>query len=168
MKILKYIDFLNENAINDTPEQYIETLLKNIKSKIDGFFNKSNSGKEEGGMSLKDLNLQLISSEVSKYSKSYDNLKVIFSDDGARYDLIITVGLKEALPKDNEKDFSIDDIKECSVKFKKYNSQDFNLIGEINKTIKISNIDEEMLINLKLEFDKQFDQNSGEKLEIET
>lgn len=183
MKIAKYneyIQYLKEN-INDTPETYISSLLTKLKRKIDGFFVETEEGevepmakignkerKEKGGMSFKDLKLNLESSEISKYSKVYDNLKVIFSDEQSRYDLIIVIDLKDALPKDAEKDFSINDIENCSIKFKKYDAETGELFGQIMKTVKVEDINEELLIDLKIELDDTFGSGDTEKLEIET
>jgi hypothetical protein len=179
-KYNEYVQYIKEN-INDTPETYISSLLTKLKRKIDGFFVETEEGdveqmsqvgnrerKEKGGMSFKDLKLNLESSEISKYSKVYDNLKIIFSDVDARYDLIITIDLKEALPKDAEKDFSIDDIENCSIKFKKYDAETGELFGQIMKTVKVKDINEELLIDLKIELDDTFGNSDDEKLEIET
>lgn len=179
-KYNEYIKYLKEN-LNDTPETYISSLLNKLKKKIESFFTPveeaevepisqidNRERKTKGGMSFKDMNVNLDSCEISKYSKIYDNLKVIFSDEEFRYDLIITINLKDALPK-NDEDFSIDDIENCSVKFKKYNAETFDLEGELTKTVKVKDINEELLIDLKLELDDLYsDKESEETLEIET
>jgi hypothetical protein len=183
MKIAKYneyVKYLKEN-LNDTPETYISSLLQKLKKKIESFFVSSKDDdvekmsqidnkerKEKGGMSFKDLNVNLDSCEISKYSKIQDNLKVIFSDEGCRYDLVIVIELKDAIPKNNDDDFSINDIENCSIKFKKYNSETFDLEGQLMKTVKIKDIDEELLIDLKIELDDLYDTESEEGLEIET
>ena len=184
MKIAKfdqYVKYLKENS-NDTPETYISSLLHKLKRKIESFFASAEEAEEvepmaqvqnrerksEGGMSFKDMNVNLDSCEISKYSKVYDNLKVIFSDEEFRYDLVITINLKDALPKDAEADFSINDIENCSIKFKKYDADNFDLIGELTKTIKIKEINEELLIDLKIELDDLYGDESEESLEIET
>ena len=90
--------------MNDTPETYISSLLQKLKKKIESFFSPAGESeiedisqidnkerKSKGGMSFKDLNVNLDSCEISKYSKIYDNLKVIFSDEEARYDLVIII-----------------------------------------------------------------------------
>jgi hypothetical protein len=183
MKIAKYeqyVKYLKEN-LNDTPETYISSLLQKLKKKIESFFSDNNESdvepmsqfnnrdrRSKGAMSFRDMNVNLDSCEISKYSKIYDNLKVIFSDEECRYDLIITIQLKDAIPKDNNKDFSINDIEDCSVKFKKYDAQSFDLLGELSKTIKIKDISEELLIDLKIELDELYDVESEEEFEIET
>ena len=181
-KIYKYLEFLKEN-IQDTPESYVESALKKLENRLRGMFesdkaengevkrygeHKDKDRKEKGDMSFKDLNLELQSLELSKYSKVYDNVKLIFSDENFRYDVTFTVDLKDAVPEDDTKDFSDKDIENCQVKFKKYDTDgNFNLVGNLTKTAKLSEIDEEYLINLKIELDE----NGGEpeeEFEIET
>lgn len=191
MKIRKYADFINEEIINDTPESYIEISLRQIKKKIDKMFDfqegeniesseQEESNKEEKSiqrakvegdkkkskMSFKDLGVRLESSEISKYSKMYDNLTVKFSDDEATYNLFIAIDIKDALPKDATKDFSYKDIKMCYIKFKKYNLDTFEVVGQITKNVEIDKIDEEFLIDLKIEMDDEF--GDKEEFEIET
>ncbi len=183
MKIRKFTEFINEE-FNDTPETYIETALRQIKKKIDNMFEYQEGEKEqeseegksikdaksdskEKSMTFKDLGVRIESSEISKYSKQYDNLNVKFSDDEATYNLYIMIELKEAIPKEPDKDFSTDDIEKCYIKFKKYNLDTFEVIGQITKNVKIKDINEEFLINLKIELDDQFEEE-GEEFSIET
>jgi len=191
MKIRKYADFINEEIMNDTPESYVEIALKQIKRKIDKMFEfqeneqqpeeqpMSEEGedsksikrakaesKDRSKMSLKDLGVRLESSEISKYSKMYDNLTVKFSDDAATYNLYLAIDLKDALPKDATKDFSYEDIKTCYIKFKKYDLDTFEVIGQITKNVEIKKIDEEFLVDLKIEMDDKFGEE--EEFEIET
>lgn len=189
MKIRKYKDFIKEE-FNDTPEQTIDTALGMIKKKIDAMFEfqkdepeeisqegrpkeggvkaaKAEGKGKENNMSFKDLGVRLESSEISKYSKQYDNLTVKFSDDESTYNLYIMIELKDAIPKDPEKDFSTDDIEKCYVKFKKYNIDTFEVLGQISKNVKIKDIDEEFIIGLKIELDEKFGEK-GEEFEIET
>lgn len=191
MKIRKYADFINEEIINDTPESYIEISLRQIKKKIDKMFDfqegeniesseqeesnkeeksiqraKAEGDKKKSKMTFKDLGVRLESSEISKYSKMYDNLTVKFSDDEATYNLFIAIDIKDALPKDATKDFSYKDIKMCYIKFKKYNLDTFEVVGQITKNVEIDKIDEEFLIDLKIEMDDEF--GDKEEFEIET
>lgn len=193
MKIRKYADFINEEIMNDTPESYVEIALNQLKKKFDKMFEfqegesdingpadelekekdssksiqkaKSES-KDKSKMSLKDLGVRLESSEVSKYSKMYDSLTIKFSDDDATYNLYLAIDLKDAMPKDATKDFSYEDIEMCYIKFKKYNLDTFEVVGQITKNVKIKNIDEDFLIDLKIEIDDKF--GDEEEFEIET
>jgi hypothetical protein len=191
MKIRKYSEFINEEIMNDTPESYVEIALNQLKRKIDKMFefqegesdanepadelekDKSKSiqkakseARDKSKMSLKDLGVRLDSSEVSKYSKMYDSLTIKFTDDDATYNLYLAIDIKDAMPKDATKDFSYEDIEMCYIKFKKYNLDTFEVIGQITKNVKIKDIDEDFLIDLKIEIDDKFGEE--EEFEIET
>ncbi len=187
MKIRRYLEFVNEEIINDTPETYIESRLKQLKTKIDKMFefqepeeDESPEGEEnqksitkakedshkKSKMTFKDLGVRLESSEISKYSKLYDNLTLKFVDDGGWYNLYIAIDIKDAIPKDAEKDYSTEDIEKCYIKFKKYDL-DNNVIGQITKNVDIDKIDEEFLIDLKIEIDDKFGDEEEFKIETE-
>lgn len=187
MKIVKFGDYIKEE-LNDTPETYVSVALNQLKKKIDKMFEfqdfegeddqqssetsvktiqtAKEESKKKGEMNFKDLGVRLESSEVSKYSKLYDSLTVKFSDDEALYNLLITIDFKEAIPKDAEKDYSFEDIKKCYIKFKKYDLDTFEVIGQITKNAEIKKIDENFLIELKIEIDEMFGEE--EEFEIET
>ena len=190
MKVIKFLDFLRESNLQDPPEEYIKTSLLKLKKKIESFFQKSEEedqdesdelmtmskalkkgeelGKKSGEILFKDLNVRLESSEMSKYSAIYDSLTFKFSDEENFYSLYITIPLEEGMSKKKDVDFSDDDIINCSVKFKKYDLNFFELIGQIGpKKVKIKDINEEFLVDLKIELDEKFG-DSEEELVIET
>lgn len=170
MKVFKFIEFLKE-SIQDTPEQYVYQALQKIKLKLEKMFSKENTSDNEvkkigdtsGSTSLSDLGLELQSCELSKYSKMYDNVKIKYSDNEFLYDLTVTIDLKDAVPTDTEKNFSDEDIKKAFIKFKKYNADSFDFIGEISKNIDIKDINQDLLTDLKLEIDKKFGGTDGEE-----
>ena len=131
----------------------------------DGLQKAKSESRDKSKISLKDLGVRLDSSEVSKYSKLYDSLTIKFTDDDATYNLYLAIDIKDAIPKDPTKDFSYEDIEMCYIKFKKYNIDTFEVIGQITKNIKIKDIDEEFLIDLKIEIDDKF--GDEEEFEIE-
>jgi hypothetical protein len=188
MKIIKFVDFINEELLNDTPETYISTVLSQLKRKIDKMFEYEGSerepkqdtqtqksiqkakadAREKSKMSLKDLGLRLESSEISKYSKMYDSLTVTFQDANYMYTMILMIDIKEAIPKDPNKDFKLEDVKNCYIKFKKYDiNADFEIIGQISKNVEIKKISEDFIIELKIELDETFG-GDEEEFEIET
>ena len=61
------------------------------------------------------------------------------------------IDIKDAVPTADE-DFESSDIKDCKVKFVKYNNGD-KIERKISKTLAIDDIDEEKLIELKIEVD---------------
>lgn len=179
-KVFRFYEYLREN-INDVPEQYVENVLRKLKTKFEKMFS---TDKVEDGeikrfgevrdqeekkekMSLADFNLELQSCEFSKYSKVFDNLRVKFSDEKYLYDLLVTIDLKDAVPQDATKDFTDDDIKTCQVMFKKYDADTFELLGKIVKNVDIKDIDEDMLVELKMDIDKEYGEEE-EEFEIET
>jgi hypothetical protein len=179
MKIIKYLDFIKEN-LQDTPENYISIVLNKLKKKLDKIFDFREDSDDtvlnpeelqrvkSDKMTFKDLGVRLESSEVSKYSKLYDSLTIKFSDDQNTYTLIIMIDIKEAIPEDKEKDFDpLEDVKKCYIKFKKYDLDTFEILGQIDKNVKIKDIDEDFIIDLKIEIDDKFDQ-SDDEFEIET
>ena len=180
MKIVKYIDFIKENNLQDTPENYISIVLNKLKKKLDKIFDYREDSDDvvlnpeelqrvkSDKMTFKDLGVRLESSEVSKYSKLYDSLTIKFSDDQNTYTLIIMIDIKEAIPEDKEKDFDpLEDVKKCYIKFKKYDLDTFEILGQIDKNVKIKDIDEDFIIDLKIEIDDKFDESEGD-FEIET
>jgi hypothetical protein len=180
MKIVKYIDFIKENNLQDTPENYISIVLNKLKKKLDKIFDYREDSDDvvlnpeelqrvkSDKMTFKDLGVRLESSEVSKYSKLYDSLTIKFSDEQNTYTLIIMIDIKEAIPEDKEKDFDpLEDIKKCYIKFKKYDLDTFEILGQIDKNVKIKDIDEDFIIDLKIEIDDKFDESEGD-FEIET
>lgn len=187
MKIIKYYQYITEE-LNDTPENYIETALGQLKKKIDRIFEyqegeidmdlpKEKSikkakidSRKKNKMSFKDLGVILQSSEVSKYSKLYDNLTIKFTDDNYLYTLIITIDIKEGLPKTEKKPIM------CDIKLKKYDLDTFEVIGQLPSPIdgdlpeylkkEINKIDEDFLVDLKIDIDQK--SGDDEEFEIET
>jgi hypothetical protein len=174
MIIYKYIDFIKE-GLQDPPEEWIKNTLLKVKKSIEDIFNKGESIEEynpdnveslsnaiergknlDKDKSLTDLGVELTDIELSKYSAEYDSLKVIFTDGENRYDLYITIPLKLAI--ESKKNDNSYDIKDCFIKFKKYNF-DMELSGSIPpKKVKISDINEDFFIELKIELDSDSDE----------
>src|SRR5690606_38369414 len=113
---------------------------------------KAGEGSNKDKISLSEMGLVLQSSEFSKFSSLYDNLVIKFSDNDYMYNLYITIPLEEGLSND-KKNFSDKDIKNCFIKFKKYDIDEFELCGQISKNIDIKDISETLLIDLKIELD---------------
>jgi hypothetical protein len=179
LKVLKFGEFsINEN-IKDVPEKYVENVLRKLKNKFEEMFaydivdqgkiKKFGEKNRESGesISFKDLNLELQSIELSKYSKLYDNLKIKFSDEEFLYDLTVTIDLADAAKTEEgeeEKDFAPEDIETCQIRFKKYDTDSFDLKGELIKTVKVKDVDEDLLVELKLKLDDEY---GGEEEEFE-
>ena len=184
MIIRKFVDFIGE-SMSDTPEEYIKMELVKLKRKIEEFFERREDesddkvstmsdalkkGKEkeesEKSISFSELGLELESSELSKHSSLNDNIVIKFSDNNYMYNLYISIPLSEAVPEEEGKEVKSEDIKKCYVKFKKYDLENFDLIGQITREVKIKEIDEDYLVSLKIDLDDEFDKK--EDLGIET
>jgi preprotein translocase subunit Sec63 len=81
--------------------------------------------------------------------------------------MLLLIDLKDGMPKDPTKDFSFEDIESCFIKFKKYDLETFEVLGQMTKNVKIKDIDENFLVDLKIELDDTFS-DDDEKLGIET
>lgn len=184
MKILKLNEFIKENFTHDTPESYVANALKHLKRKIDKMFEYTEGGEEDVNqnrvltsdqlekidkdkLTFKDLNVYLESSEMSKYPSTHDSLTIKFSDEYNTYALIILIDIEQAIPPKNKKNFSFNDIEWVYIKFKKYDVETFEIIGQIDKNVKMKKINEEFLIALKIELDEKFS-DTEEEFEIKT
>jgi len=145
----------------DNPEE-VMTFKKALEK------GEEKSGKE-GALTLSELGAKLESCEMSRYSAQYDSLTVKFSDQEGWYNIFLTIPLKdvvEDMQENEDGDYSDKDIKNCSIKFKKYNI-DNELVGQLGPTnYKLSDIDEEFFVNLKIEVDEEYGED--EEFEIET
>ena len=180
MKILKCSQYIKEE-LTETPETYISTALNQLKRKLDKLFDEVDlddkdkvlspeqlDKKDSKKMSFKDLGVQLDSSEVSKHSRLYDTLTIKFTDDKYTYTFIVMIDVKEAMPDKDQDDFDFEDIKNAYIKFKKYDLDTFEIIGQITKNVELKDINETMIINLKIELDNKFDVGGEEEFEIES
>jgi len=175
MKIIKFSDYnrINENQ-TETPEEYIKTVLIKIKNKLQRMFQTSDESEVQGfeqktgEMNFAQMGVELESLEMSRYSRTLDNVKLKFSDEQFLYDLMIAIHISEAVPK-NGKEFKSDDIKKCYIKFKKYDKHEpGEVLAELSKNIKIEEINEDFLVALKIELDEQSGDEEKDEFEIET
>lgn len=179
MRIIKYSEYFKE-SIDITPENKIKMALISIKTKLDSLFlddtevsddvedeNKPEYGERvekddidnSNKLRFSDFGIVLNSSEIIK---NIFTLK--FSDDDNFYSLSIKISIKDAVAKEDNKDFNVKDIKKASVKLKKYEIDTMNLIGMVNKKVSINKIDEDLINELNIEIDEQFigDSDDGE------
>ncbi|NBP16527.1 hypothetical protein EBU95_19420 [bacterium] len=152
MNIRKFNQFIGE-ALNDPQESYIKMLLISIQNEINSIFEEETEGDVSGEKSilkakldskntkkktLKDQGVTLESNEISLFSKMYDSLTIKFSDNlDAWYSIMILVDIKDATPKDPNKDFKMEDIKKCTIKVRKYDSNTDTLVNWLSMTVQI-------------------------------
>lgn len=173
-KIYKFQDFIKLNESNDTPENLIKSKLTEIKKAIEDLFEEVEEGNEEGPenisigdaknakskkKSLSSMGVKLDSCDISLYSKTDDFLKVKYSDDDGIYDLLISINISDGLPKGDN--FTTDDIKKAFIKFKKYGSENIDLIGQLTWNVNIDRDDREFKISIL----KSDDNQEGDNIE---
>lgn len=180
MKIFKFTDYMREN-LNETPEKYVEQALRSILDKIMKMFPEDSEqeesdeevisfakarqrGEEKDEKSKKiafaDFGTALRDSNISRDAAT---LTITLAEEENWYKIYFMIDLKAAVPAP-DKDFTYEDIKECKVKFVRYNNAD-RIDKEISKTIEISEIDEDLLIELKIEVDGG--ENEGIGIELD-
>lgn len=171
MKIVKYKQFILEHT--DTVETYSNSLLNKLKRKVESMFNEEDVKKIEDSdkdkPTFKDYGMSLDDIELSTHP--HDRLGFRFSDDGFYYQVYIEVKVKDVTKDISEieegDDFSESDIKTCYIKFKKYDKDNDEVVGQLDKNVKVKEFDEEYLINLKIEIDEEFG-GDDEEFKIET
>ena len=170
MKIQQRIEALFEEQV-ESNEEGGETETEENPDEVMTLGQAIEKGKEKekknSKMTLVDMGLRLESSEMSKYSATHDNVNFKFSDQEGWYNLYVVIPLESARPEDDESDFSDEDIKECSIKFKKYNNE-HDLMGQVGpRTVKLEDVNEDLIVELKVELDDEYG-GEDEEFEIET
>lgn len=187
MRIIKYTEFILETA---PIESYANDLLAQLKVKIQKMFDYQNqesttdddmtiqkarlSSKNKNKPTFEEYGLKVESLEMSTKNNS---LTLKFSDDECSYTLYLTVEAAEVAndiadnngedPKEAE-DFKTEDIKKIRISFKKYSNDNVaEILGQIpERNVDPKEIDEEFIINLKLDVDEKYGDN--DEFEIET
>ena len=179
MRIYRFMEYGRVNeAHNDPPEQYIKNALLKIKSKLERMFAQSPGGTPEvrkfgekdksPSTAIADLGVELESIEISRHSRNFENVRVKFSDEQNLYDLMVAIRLADALPS-NDKEFSVDDIDKCVIKLKKYDkAEPGEVLAEIIDNVKVDDIDEDLLVELKLKLDEESGEEPEDEFQIET
>jgi hypothetical protein len=165
ISIKKFADFLiTESAIE--PETILDQKLDEIEHKLNKLFELQEMGTEdmkkfseteesESKPSDAFKHLHKDSLERSKFSKTYKNLKLIFSDELFRYDLTLSIDLEKATSQDGQ---SVDPetIEDCQAEIKRYSiDDDSKMVGRLRKDIKIDDINEELFEELLTELEKK-------------
>lgn len=163
------IDSEINDPVNDNPEVYIMSALKKLKRKIESYFNYINESVDEN-LTFKDIDAKLESIEITKGTKTHKTLTFKYTTMDSYYTVYIRVNLKEALDAIKNKEELIDEsIQKCFLKMKKIDTKSFEELGMLNRNLNISEIDEQLLIELKLELDDSsvFTGDEDETLKIE-
>lgn len=199
-KVLKFVEYLKENAMPSKGEidsvlKNLQTRLKKLFPQEDSQSGdeiqkfKKNPNKE----SLQSLGAELHSIDLSKYTKITHSLTLKFScEDGEGrylYDYLFSINLEKLKKsaqaqtatagqgqtqgqgqKEKESEQEIP-IEICKVIVKKYDEEDFALLGQVEELEqKIDEIDEKFIIKMKNEIDDKTQtqgQDEGEEDDFE-
>ena len=137
--ILKYNQFtrLNE-AYEEDPEFRIKKYFDELKEKLYEWFN---AGSLSNNTELYDIKYNT-TNNLDKY------LTVDFKDDKYYYQIIFIISLQEV---------DVDNLNECYIKVKRYDEDSMKLLKQKNKSIMISNLDEDAILEIISNLD---DENS--------
>lgn len=186
MRIIKYTEFILETA---PIESYANDLLAQLKVKIQRMFDYQNKAEADDDMTIKKAKLSSknknkptfeeygLKVESLELSSKNNSLTLKFSDDECSYTLYLSVEASEVAndiadnngdtPEDAD-DFKTEDIKKVRISFKKYSNDNVaEILGQIpERNVDPKEIDEEFIINLKLDVDEKY--GDSEEFEIET
>ena len=154
MKVQKYLEYLILEG--DSPEEYMDGLLTNIKKRLDPVFDEEKVKKMKD---FKNANLRLLNDPKNdEWAPTSSSLKYKFTDDDIHvYILNITVDLKDAINPNPDQDYNISDIKRVIVTFDKYSNKDggLKLVDKLmSRSVEPEKIDPDYLIQLKLDLDE--------------
>jgi hypothetical protein len=165
MEIKKFKDYLINEAdkSHENPEEYIGDVLLQLKNKLEKIFTEE-SIEKDSEISFKQMGIKLESIEICNFSKMYDSLQIKYSDDKNYYTIFFIIKLDQAM---DGKVPSEKSIKKCFIKFRKYELKDLKFIGKMSKEVNIEDINKDMLISIKDEFDNKYGINDDDDLKIE-
>jgi hypothetical protein len=167
VSIKKFNDFkIFESGIE--PETILKQKLDEIEVRINKLFDVESVESEEVkkfAQSQKEAEskpsdafkrLEKQSLERSQFSKTYKNIKLIFSDENFRYDLTFSIDLEKAAPADGT-EVKPETIEDCQVQMKRYSlDDDTKMSGQIEKDVKIKDISESMIEDLLVEIEESY------------
>jgi hypothetical protein len=186
-----------EKPFNDSPEVYVTNAITKLQTKLEGLFDdeepmedvdnpmatigpegaseldrSKREKKNKESMTLKDMGAKLESSDVMKTSKTHKSLVMKFSDSESYYALYIKLSLKEALDLIGDgEELTDESIQKAYVKMKKVSLDDYKEVGTVNRNVMVADINEDFIIELKLELDGESgggDEEEEEEFSIET
>ena len=174
-----------EKPFNDNPESYLKNAMRKLQKKIEALFDdeegendvaefgdpgavigpegivdrskrEEKPKKNKESMTLKDMGAKLESSDIAKSSKTHKSLVVKFTDDEHYYSLYVKVSLKEVLDLiEAGEELNDESVQKAYVKMKKIAIDGFEEVGSLNRNVMMADIDENFIIELKLELDEE-------------
>lgn len=172
-KVQKFREYLILEG--DTPENFMEQCLNNIKRRIDPIFDNEEVKKLKD---FKNFNLKLEGDApmVDKYSPVEYSLKYKFTDEeNILYIFTIINKLKDSVPEKPDNDLKESNIKKVHITFIKYKDNDNGDGGDLQidnqlmeRSIEPDSITPDLFIKLKLDLDKGETESDEEDFQIET
>jgi hypothetical protein len=159
-RIMNFSEYITETSTY-TPAQRIENALLKIKKTIELYFSNNDSDLKSpieyeqgekikrGAATLRDMALELVTSEINKYSVLEDYYKVKFQD--SQYMYMVTFSIKTIDTVDSN---STIEPETCMVLFKKYDL-DGKFIDKIEAETDLKSIDEDFLIKMKIDLEDE-------------
>ena len=152
-----------EETFNENPAHYVEDALKSVELRLVKLFEppvEDNDGKTEVDHSSyhsQGLELDDVKTTDMPLNKT---LILKYHDDNFSYHMLMSISIEQGKP---EKDTAM--VKDCGVKFKKYDI-DSNLIGELSRQkVEIDSIDQDFLDTLNAELDEKYSVDNGFEIE---
>lgn len=170
MKLLTLSQYFEK--FDSTLENEIHKALRTIKNKVEGLFfgddikTYSEYGKASDGI-LKDTKINILDSKLYLNDPMTDYYKLRFNDADYEYAFTFLISLDENFKKYSNSKDEPERVLKTDLTFKKYDlsSEVPILVSEINKTIPIKDINEDLFIQLNIEAD-DYD-NKIDDLEID-
>lgn len=181
---------------NDAPEVYIVNALKKIQRKLEKLFDNDKENVErdisdidssigpdgitdrskvdkkdkDTDKTLSEMGASLEASDIIRSSSTHKSLVMKFSQVNFYYSLYIQINLKQVLElMDKGEELSDESIQRCYIKMKKINMDSYEEVGSINRNVYIAEVDESLIVDMKLELDsidEEQDEEGGLEIEI--
>jgi hypothetical protein len=157
-----------EETFNENPAHYVEDALKSVELRLVKLFEPpvtdNEKKKEIDPSSYHSQGVELIDIKTTDMPLN-KTLIIKYHDDDFSYQLLISVGIEQGKPEKPDMDMDTSKVKECGVKFKKYDI-DNNLIGELSRQkVEIDTIDQDFLDTLNAELDEKYSVDNGFEIE---
>lgn len=158
-----------KKVFNEKPKYYIEEALKSVKRKLESLFEKPKPNKdgrtEVDPNSFYDQGVEILDIKMTDMDMN-KTLIMKYHDGEFLYHLLISINIQQGIPEkpDVEMDYTM--VKECGVKFKKYDAN-HDLIGQLDRqSVSIKDIDKDFIDILNSELDEKYSVDNNFEIEF--
>lgn len=157
-----------EETFNENPAHYVEDALKSVELRLVKLFEaptEDSEGKTEvDPSSYHSQGLELVDVKTTDMPLN-KTLIMKYHDDNFSYQMLMSISIEQGKPEKDDMDMDTAMVKDCGVKFKKYDI-DNNLIGELSRQkVEIDSIDQDFLDTLNAELDEKYSVDNGFEIE---